>query len=166
MRGLFHVNVSNYPKERNTHFCFWEVGFGKWAKQCKKSDEMSILDQRDSSSKLESELGTLGIIAGFPHALVHCKFLQFSNKTKGCPLPCPCSNFTDFDCRYYFRLALIVSCKCSDLAVHEKHSIFTSYHWFRDFVFFSRTTLPPPPAPPAPSSRFHYLTIRSIDSKL
>lgn len=84
MRGLFHVNVSNYPKERNAHFCFWEAGFGKWAKQCKRSDMMSIPDQRDSSSQLVSELGAQGIAAGIPPALVLCKFLTLSNTTKDC----------------------------------------------------------------------------------
>lgn len=76
MRGLLRVNVSNYPKERNAHFRFWESGFGKWAKQCRRSDMMSIPDQRGSSSQLVSELGALGIAAGFP--LLWC-FADFLN---------------------------------------------------------------------------------------
>lgn len=51
---------------------------------------MSIPDQRGSSSQLVSELGALGIAAGFPLALVLSKSLKLSNTTKGCPFPCPC----------------------------------------------------------------------------
>lgn len=107
-RGLFHVNVSNYPKERNAHFCFWEAGFGKWAKQCKRSDMMSIPDQRDSSSQLVSELGARGIAAGIPLALAFCKFLKLSNTTKDCSFLRPC-RLTDLYWRHNFRLLSLIA---------------------------------------------------------
>lgn len=78
---------------------------------------MSIPDQRGSSSQLVSELGALGIAAGFPLALVLCKFLKLSNTTKGCSFPCPCK-LPDCYRRYYFRFSLPLIALSTQLSEH------------------------------------------------